>query len=131
MTHAERAVIEHALAPSPSAPSLSWAPHASEHFVRMLTPGGCPLLTRDADGKSACSIWEHRPTTCRTFLCGRVEGERYEGEPAIPELGMTGCKNLSDRLGQSLRFLEFYKSHVRRQRGWALEHGYTREDVAL
>lgn len=124
MTHAERTAIEQADA---SPRLLTWLPHADRRFIR-LQAAPCPLLTTDDQGRAACSVWAVRPYNCRRFLCGRVDvtQELFEPEPSLPELGRLGCRNLSDRLGQSLRFREHYRTCQRHaQREWAESHGWT------
>ena len=121
VTPAERERLERV-----STAPLTFVPHANRRFLRWLTPGGCPLLV-----DNQCSVWHDRPTTCRTFMCGRVEGEAYEGQATVPVLGMSGCKNADDRLRESRRWMDYTAAHLRRQKTWALAHGYTREDVAL
>ena len=47
----------------------------SLHLRRRETDGGCRLLVRLPDGTERCSVYEHRPTLCRTYpasLRGRV-----------------------------------------------------------
>lgn len=96
---------------------------ASKGWLRLQAEGACPLLERDAAGKASCSAWKARPYQCRRFVCGRPDPttEPYElGGPM-------GCKNLSDRIKQSLDFAEFYRANQRRaQRAWAESHGWNR-----
>jgi hypothetical protein len=61
------------------------------------------------------------------FMCGRPDPatELFEEEPVVPVLGLMGCKNLTDRLNDSLRFQMYYQSHARRVwNGWATDHGW-------
>lgn len=124
MTWSERAAIERA--DPTSATTLSWVPDPDARFTR-LHAHPCPLLTRDAEGRAACSIHAVRPLVCRTFQCGRVDVKRepFESEPVHHALGLTGCGNLTARLQESLRFRESYRTNaVQELRRWGLTHGY-------
>lgn len=114
MTHAERAEIEAAV---PTAPLL-WAPHADPRFIQLLAPGGCPLLRMDGT-QAVCTVHAVRPYNCRTFMCGRVSlDEKFDAS------GPMGCRNLSDRLEQSLDAQCAYDASIRRARVWGLAHGW-------
>jgi Fe-S-cluster containining protein len=118
-THAERAAIERACHPTLHA-VLSWRPHEDSRFVR-LSAHPCPLLTRDADGKAVCSVYESRPFRCRAWGCFRPSPEREVFES---EVNVIGCANLRERLQQSAVVRrEFKKLHAKaqewgRQMGW-------------
>lgn len=102
---------------------LNIQPMDDPRFVRVLTPAGCPFLDRELDGKAVCAIYEARPYTCRRFQCLRPDPSTEAFEPGGP----MGCRNLSDRLDQSLHALEFFRSNQRRaQREWADSHGWHR-----
>jgi Fe-S-cluster containining protein len=102
-------------------PILFDTSHAAQGWLRLKRDGACPALKREADGSATCTVWDSRPYQCRRFMCGRPDPstEAYEiGGPM-------GCKNLSDRVTQSLDFAEYYRSNQRRaQREWAEPHGW-------
>lgn len=89
--------------------------------MAIMTPGGCPLLTRELDGKASCSIHEQRPYNCRRFICFRPDPATEPYETGGP----LGCLNLTDRLTDSLHALTFYESNQRRAQVWAKAHGWT------
>ena len=91
------------------------------NFVRIEIPNGCPYLTRELDGKASCRIYDARPVNCRRFQCLRpdVTTEPFEFG------GPLGCKNLSDRIDQSLHALTFYQANERRaMKAWGHAHGW-------
>jgi len=117
MTAEEREI----LSAQPSTLPLIWREANGFHF---LAAAPCPFLKSDK-----CSVHAKRPYNCRRFACGRVDttAEAFESEPCIPQLGMSGSRNLSERLDQSLRFKEWYRTQQRHaQRDWADAHGWRR-----
>jgi Fe-S-cluster containining protein len=118
MTHAERMELERA---APEA-ALLWSDHADSRFIRLLTPGGCPLLHMDGD-LATCTVHAARPYQCRRFGCFRkdVTAEPYE------EGGPLGCFNLSDRIAESLDAHEAYRAMQKRAQPWALAHGWPKD----
>ena len=122
MTQAERAEIDAAV--PDVAPTLVWSAHPTDPRRTLLRAGPCPLLTRDADGAASCSVYAVRPYVCRRFMCGRPDPAREPFEAGGP----LGCVNLTDRLEQSLRFYEHYRTTQRHaQREWAAPHGWQKE----
>lgn len=94
---------------------------AHPNFARILIPDGCPYLERELDGKASCGIYASRPVNCRRFQCMRpdVTTEPFEFG------GPLGCKNLSDRIEQSLHALTFYQANERRaMKAWGHAHGW-------
>lgn len=91
-------------------------------FVRLITIGGCPYLTRELDGKATCTIHAARPYQCRRFICGRPDPDTEPFEIGGP----LGCRNLSDRLESSYQFAAFYESNQRRAQKYAREMGWTK-----
>lgn len=115
VTHEELAAMQ-AAKPTPLETEV-----IDSRFVRIVLPKGCPYLTRELNGKAGCSIYESRPTNCRRFQCLRpdvtVEPFEYGGP--------MGCRNLSDRIEQSLHALTFYQANERRaMKAWGHAHGW-------
>lgn len=103
--------------------ALLWSAHVVDgRFIRLLTPGGCPLLRMDGD-VATCTVHDVRPYQCRRFGCFRkdVTTEAYE------DGGPLGCVNLSDRIEQSLDAHEAYRALQKRAQPWALKMGWTRD----
>lgn len=90
----------------------------------VLKAAPCPFLRFDS-GLASCSVHAIRPYNCRRFMCGRTSvTEGYEADPDL----YLGCRNLHDRLDQSLEFREHYRAAQRRhQREWAEPHGWHRK----
>ena len=95
MTHAERMELERA---APEA-ALLWSDHADSRFIRLLTPGGCPLLHMDGDlatlhGSRGASV---SVPALRLFSegCddGTLRGRRTAGvsESERPDRAVAGC----------------------------------------
>lgn len=110
-----------ALQAATSKPLLFNTREARDGWLRLTADGACPLLQREADGSATCTAWESRPYQCRRFMCGRPDPSTEPYEIGGP----MGCKNLSDRIDQSLHFAEFYRTNQRHaQREWAIHHGW-------
>jgi Fe-S-cluster containining protein len=112
MTHQERQVLERAAAPDVV---LTWAAHDDTRFVRLLTPQGCPLLTKPG-GVPTCSVHAVRPMRCRTYGCFRIN---VETEP-VP-------RNEAETLINILRSRDFKRQAVQMERKgqrWGLTHGW-------
>lgn len=88
-----------------------------DRFVKLVTQP-CPFLS----DQNLCLVYEYRPFNCRRFMCGRVNVQLESFESGGP----MGCFNLSDRIGTSLRFLEFYRSHEHHAQKWARVHGWSK-----
>lgn len=135
VTKEERAILEahQAAAVRP----LSFVLHPEEEArIKALKEGGeipldkdirfyqmeakpCPFLS----SQGLCTVHASRPYNCRRFMCGRVDVTQESFEDGGP----MGCHNLSDRINTSLRFQEYFASHMRRaQKDWALSHGWTK-----
>lgn len=113
MTPAERLEIECAV-PPPMAAALSWAPHADGGFLRLLTPGGCPLLSKDDTGRAVCTVHAVRPYNCRRWGCYRSD---YT-QPA----DMAGPVPVTVLRTRDLR--RQYARMQRKAQRWAVTHGW-------
>lgn len=99
-------------------------PMADARLVTIKTPQGCPFLSREVDGKATCTIYDSRPYNCRRFQCLRPDPSTEAFELGGP----LGCKNLSDRLDDSLHALKFFESNQRRAlREWGTSHGWEKD----
>lgn len=110
MTHAERSALETA-APPPTV-RLAWAPHADSRFVRLLTPGGCPLLAFE-DGLAVCTVHAVRPYNCRRWMCGRETVEEPVDLAPVPL-----------RVLRSRDLRRQYAVTQRKAQRWARAHGW-------
>lgn len=109
MTHSERQEIERV---SPAA--MTWQPDTHPALVRLMA-SPCPLY----DG--GCTVYAVRPYNCRRFSCSRPDPKTEPFESGGP----MGCYNLSERVDESLRFMNWYRGYQRRaQREWGDSHGW-------
>ena len=120
MTEQERALITASVREWAVPPSLTFT--AGPGGTVRLAASPCPLLADDG----RCGVYEQRPYVCRRFVCGRadVTTEAYEPEVYAPDLGLTGCANLSDRVRESPRFRAHVETIQRRALPWARAHGW-------
>lgn len=114
MSHAERQEIERAVSASTAA-VLAWHPHADPRFIRLLTPGGCPLLARDG-AQTRCTVYAVRPTNCRTHGCFRMD---VTTEP-VP-------RTEADRLINVMRSRDYQRQAIQMERKgqrWGATRGW-------
>jgi Fe-S-cluster containining protein len=112
MTHQERQVLEQATAPEVV---LTWAAHDDTRFIRLLTPQGCPLLTKP-NGLPTCSVHAVRPMNCRRYGCFRMD---VVHEP-VP-------RNEAETLINILRSRDFKRQAVQMERKaqrWGATRGW-------
>lgn len=113
MTVQERDVLMPAV---PHGARLAWAPEPDPRLVRLLTPQGCLLLARDADGQAVCTVHAVRPYQCRRFMCGRDSCDEPVEIAAVPA-----------KVLQSRDLRRQYARNQNRAQVWALDHGWTRD----
>jgi len=118
MTVAERAAID-ASGISPQRPA-AWD-LTSETGWAFLQAQPCPYFTRDENRQGVCTIYAVRPFVCRRFGCFRPVPDK---EPLELDRSPLGCRNLSDRVGQSAEVLHAYRRMQRKAQEWAVLHGW-------
>ena len=121
MSRAERTLILETVARWPDPPTLTFE-DAPEQGAVNLKAAPCPLLGRD----HTCRVYDVRPMVCRRFCCGRVNAaaEPFEPEVYAPDLGLLGCRNLSDRVRESPRFAQHVQTIERHAMRWGRDHGW-------
>lgn len=68
-----------------------------------------------------CRVYDVRPFNCRRFGCFRPSPEK---EPLELDHSKLGCKNLTDRIGNSSEVLRAYRRMQRDAQPWAVAHGW-------